>query len=179
MYLCEEQNLILELIVILVHQGKYNDAKIFEGLLTYFISTHFFCQSYNINMDNNDLKDEIMIKSLLIILGCFQSDIINKISDGENNLINNIIFFKNEFNFQLISTLYNQPQNNRILLPIKLTINSIIPILKKFRAQINNSQQKIAAYDNIHNTNVQERDCFLFLNFIDEKYKHSKEIILI
>ena len=169
MYLCEEQNLILELIVILVHQGKYNDAKIFEGLLTYFISTHFFCQSYNINMDNNDLKDEIMIKSLLIILGCFQSDIINKISDGENNLINNIIFFKNEFNFQLISTLYNQPQNNRILLPIKLTINSIIPILKKFRAQINNSQQKIAAYDNIPNTNFQDRDCFLFLNFIDEK----------
>ena len=71
LYLCEEQNLILELIIILVHQGKYSEPKILEGLLNYFINTQFYCQSQILIVENNNLKDEIMIKCLLIVLSSF------------------------------------------------------------------------------------------------------------
>ena len=169
MYLCEEQNLILELIIILVHQGKYNEPKIFEGLLNYFISTQFYCQSQMLISDNDNLKDEIMIKCLLIILSSFQLDIINKICEGENNLINNIILFKNDFNFNTILSIYAQSLNNHVLVPIKLTLKSIIEILKKYRTQINNSQLKISSYENTHNKEFQDRECFGFLNLIEQK----------
>ena len=102
MYLCEEQNLILELIIFLVHQGKYYDPKVFEGLLNYFINTQFYCQSQILILENNNLKDEIMIKCLLITLSGFQPNVVNKICEGENNLINNIIYFKQDFNFNTI-----------------------------------------------------------------------------
>ena len=169
LYLCEEQNLILELIMILVHQGKYNDPKVFEGLLNYFINTQFYCQSQNLMFEDNNLKDEIMIKCLLIILSCFQPDVINKISEGENNLIQNIMCFKNDFNFNTILSVFNQPLNNHVLVPIKLTINIIIKLMKKFSAQINNSQQKIANYERLNNSAIQDRECFGFLNLIEQK----------
>ena len=169
MYLCEEQNLILELIIILVHQGKYNDPKIFEGLLNYFISTQFYCQSQILIMEDNNLKDEIMIKCLLIILSSFQPDIINKICEGQNNLVNKITCFENDFNFNTILSIYAQPLNNHVLLPIKLTIKSIIEILKKYRTQINNSQQKISSYETTRNKEFQDRECFGFLNLIEQK----------
>ena len=169
MYLCEEQNLILELIIILVHQGKYNEPKIFEGLLNYFIGTQFYCQSQILLVENNNLKDEIMIKCLLIILSSFQPDIINKIGEGQNNLVNNITYFKNDFNFNTLLSIYAQPLNNHVLLPIKLTIKSIMEILKKYRTQINNSQQKISSYENTRNKEFQDRECFGFLNLIEQK----------
>ena len=169
MYLCEEQNLILELIMFLVHKGKYNDPKTFEGLLNYFISTQFCCQSQILIMENNNLKDEIMIKCLLITLSGFQPNIVNKICEGENNLINNIIYFKQDFNFNTILSIYAQPLNNHVLIPIKLTIKCIIELLKKYRNQINNSQQKLTSYESIRNKDVQERECFAFLSLIEKK----------
>ena len=169
MYLCEEQNLILELIMILVHQGKYNEPRVFEGLLNYFISTQFYCQSQILISDNDNLKDEIMIKCLLIILSSFQLDIINKISEGENNLINTITYFKNDFNFNTLLSIYAQPLNNHVLVPIKLTIKSVMEIIKKYRTQINNSQQKIASYENTNNKEFQDRECFGFLTLLEQK----------
>ena len=169
MYLCEEQNLILELIMILVHHGKYSEPKIFEGLFNYFISTQFYCQSQILIMENNNLKDEIMIKCLLIVLSSFQPDIINKICEGNINLLNNIIYFKNDFNFNNILSIYAQPLNNHVLVPIKLTVKGIIELIKKYRQQINNSSQIIQNYENIINKDFQDRECFGFLNLIDQK----------
>ena len=168
-YLCEEQNLILELIMILIHQNKYSEPKILDGLLQYFIKTQFYCQSQMLVFENNNLKDEIMIKCLLITLSSFQPDIINKIVDGENNLIQNILCFKNDFNFETILSVFKQPLNNHVLVPIKLTIEVMVTILKKYRAQINNSQQKIVNYDKIFNKQIQDKECFGFLNLIEQK----------
>ena len=168
LYLCEEQNLILELIMILVHQNKYSEPKILDGLLKYFINTQFYCQSQILVNENNNLKDEIMIKCLLITLSSFQPDIINKIVDGENNLIQNILCFKNDYNFETILSVFKQPLNNHVLVPIKLTIEVMVTILKKYRTQINNSQQKITNYDLI-NRQIHDKECFGFLNLIEQK----------
>ena len=169
LYLCEEQNLILELIMILVQKGKYSEPKIFEGLLQYFITTQFYCQSQMLVFENNNLKDEIMIKCLLITLSGFQPDIINKLTNGENNLIQDINCFKNDFNFDIIISVFRQPLNNHVLIPIKLTIDVIVSILKKYRNQINNSQQKITNYENINNKQIHDKECFGFLNLIEQK----------
>ena len=169
LYLCEEQNLILELIIILIHQGKYSEPKILEGLLNYFINTQFYCQSQILIVENNNLKDEIMIKCLLIVLSSFQPDVINKICEGENNLLSSIIYFKNDFNFNSLLSIYAQPLNNHILVPIKMSLKGIIECIKKHRMQIQNSQQIIQNYQNINNKDFQDRECFGFLTLIEQK----------
>ena len=165
-YLCEEQNLILELIMLLLNNG-YNDSTVFEGLLDYFLKTQFYCYSQNFNFDNNSLKDEIMIKSLIIILNTFQPNIINKVLEGETNQLNNIICTKNYFIALL--KVYEQSMNNHILYPIKLTIYSIVELIKKHQNLINNSNTLINRFENIQNRDVSERDCFGILNFICQK----------
>ena len=169
MYLCEEQNLILELIMILVHQGKYNDPKIFEGLFNYFISTQFYCQSQILIPQENNLKYEIMVKCLLITICSFQSDIVCQILEGKINLLNNIMLFNKDFNFNIALQIYNQPINNHVLIPIKLTLKCLSDLLKKHRGSIENSAQKIQFWENTNNKDFQERESFGFLNFIDEK----------
>ena len=93
-YICEEQNMILELIIFILHEENINinDSSVFEQLFNYFLKTHFFCYSQNFSFDNTNLKDEIMIKSLIIILNSFQPHIINKVLSGETNLLNIILY---------------------------------------------------------------------------------------
>ena len=63
--------------------------------------------------------------------------------------------------------------NNHVLIPIKLTIKCIIELLKKYRNQINNSQQKLTSYESIRNKDVQERECFAFLSLIEKKIQKT------
>ena len=168
-YLSEEQNLILELIMMLLNQGKYNESTVFEGLFEYFLKTQFYCHSQNINIDNRILRDGIMIKCLLITLSNFQPNIISRINEGETNLIQNLQFLKNNFNFNTLLKIYQQPINNHVLLPIKLTLNSVINFIKKQRNDINNSNNIINSFDNILNKDFEERECFAFLNLLDQK----------
>ena len=166
-YLAEEQNLILELIMILLDKGKNSDANSFEILFNYFLKTNFFCYAQNLNSDNNKLKEEIMIKSLVIILNTFQPEIINKVVEGETNLLNNIICLKNYFNTLL--KVYEQPLNNYILYPIKLSIESIIKLIQKNQNSINNSNDFINKFRNIQNKDISNRDYFGILNLNDQK----------
>ena len=167
-YLSEEQNLILEIIMILINREYCNDPTIVEGLFNYFFKTQFYCYSLNINNDNNngDLKYQILIKSLIIILNSFQPNLINGILDGETNLINRLFCLKNYFN-SLIK-VFEQPQNNLILHPIKLTINSIVKLIEKHRNDINNSNELLTKYNNIRNKEISEKDSFGILNHLDE-----------
>ena len=168
-YLCQEQNLILELIMLLLNNGQYNDSSVFEELFNYFLKTQFYCYSLNLNSDNNSLKDEIMIKSLIIIISTFQPHIINKVIEGDTNQLNNIICIKNYFNVLL--KVYEQPMNNHILNPIKLTISSIVELIKRHLNRINNGNALINRFENIQNRDISERDCFGILNLIDQKIK--------
>ena len=175
-YLCEEQNMILELIMILLNQRFCNDlidSNIFEGLFNYFLKTQFYCYSQNLNSDYNNLKDQIMIKSLIITLKSFQPEIINEVEDGETNKLNNILCLKNYFNILL--KIYEQPINNHILSPIKMTISCIINLVNKHRNLINNSNEINNKFNNAHNTEVSERECFAILNIIDQKIQLYEE----
>ena len=174
-YICEEQNLILELIMILLNEGKYNDPTVFAGLFEYFLKTHFYCFCQNLNIDNNILKDQIMTKCLLITLSNFQPSTINKILEGETNKINDLQFLKNNFNFTILYKIYDQPINNHVLLPIKLTLNSVIEFIKKNRNTINNSNNIINSFSNLQNKDFEERECFGFLNLLDQKIQILEE----
>ena len=174
-YICEEQNLILELIMILLNEGKYNDPTVFAGLFEYFLKTHFYCFCQNLNIDNNILKDQIMTKSLLITLSNFQPNTINKILEGDTNKINDLQFLKNNFNFPNLYKIYDQPINNHVLLPIKLTINSVIELIKKHRNSINNSNSIINTFINLPNKDFEERECFGFLTLLDQKLQILEE----
>ena len=174
-YLCEEQNLILELIMILLNEGKYNDPTVFGGLYEYFLKTHFYCFCQNLNIDNNILKDQIMTKSLLITLSNFQPNTINKILEGDTNKINDLQFLKNNFNFTNLYKIYDQPINNHVLLPIKLTLNSAIELIKKHRNLINNSNNLINTFANLPNKDFEERECFGFLALLDQKIQVLEE----
>ena len=167
-YLSEEQNLILELIMILLDKGKYSDSNAFEILFNYFLKTNFYGYSQILNADNNRLKNEIRIKSIAIILNTFQPEIVNKVIEGETNLLNNLICIKNYFNILL--KVYEQPINIYILYPIKLAISCIIELIKNNRNAINNSNELINKYEHIPNQNkiISDRDCFGIINSNDQ-----------
>ena len=168
LYLSEEQNLILELIMILMNKDYCNDSTIYEGLFNYFLKTQFYCYSLNLNneLDNNNLKYQILVKSLIIILNSFQPKLINKILSGETYLLNSLFCLKNYYNSLL--KVYEQPQNNHILHPIKLTISSIVKLIDKNRNNINNSNDLLTNYERISNKEVSEKDSFGILNHLDE-----------
>jgi hypothetical protein len=128
-----------------------------------------------LNIDNNILKEQIMTKSLLIILSNFQPNTINKILEGDTNKINDLQFLKNNFNFSNLYKIYDQPINNHVLLPIKLTLNSVIEFIKKNRNTINNSIIIINSFANLQNKDFEERECFGFLNLLDKNIQILEE----
>ena len=171
LYICEEQNMILELIMFILHEESINininDSNIFEQLFNYFLKTQFFCYSQNFSFDNTNLKDEIMIKSLIITLNTFQPNLINKVTGGETNLLNNIVCLKNYFNALL--KVYDPPMNNHLSHPIKITINSIIKLVQNNQNNVNNSNGMINKYNNIQNKDISEKECFGILNLLSQK----------
>ena len=165
-YLSEEQNLILELIMILINRQYCNDPKIFDELFKYFLKTKFYCYSLNISDDYKNIKDEIMIKSLIITLNSFQPEIINKILDGETNLINSLFCLKN---FESLLKVYDEPLNNHIVYPIKLSISCIVKLIENNRNIINNSNNLLNKYEQQINREFSEKESFGILNIIDQK----------